>query len=241
MSKLHEQLENIPKPASGDLLEEATIGLTIAQPGTTQAKRPSRAFVVIWVTVLVFLAALGLRKFWRPHPNEAPIVETFEKKYEKAVLLFKQGNTLLATQTAQELVKENPKNGPVLSLLAILEIHSGEIEKATQTAQTALELDPDSAMLAANLGSFFLKKGDLENGELFLERALEKNPTLPEALLALAKLHESKKNAREAVRTYEQFLQTSSTLSPYTRLVEDRLRLLRSAALAEQGGSDVVQ
>lgn len=91
-----------------------------------------------------------------------------------------------------------------LNLEAQLALAAGEREAAAEALEEVIRRDPLNGSALVGLGDYYRDEGDFERAVLQYERAVEVESVRIRALHALARLHVSRKQFREALRYLEE-------------------------------------
>jgi len=106
----------------------------------------------------------------------------YREKIEEALELYQQGNTERAESLIQVILKKQPENIQLLSMIGFMYAQLGKAESAIDYFERALLLDPQNTDLYINLGETLYELGRMEEAIQNYQKALETNPRSPWAI-----------------------------------------------------------
>ncbi len=145
--------------------------------------------------------------------DDAPSVEMARTKLQQ--------QDLAGTETiCRTLIRDNPKDGEAILMLAQVARLSGHAEQALRLFKKSVELAPDSAEGHFHLGNCHYDLGELDRAIASYRRALEINPSLHAAeinlantLLATNMEEEAAKLSASTLQAYPNSIQALSNLA----------------------------
>ncbi len=124
-------------------------------------------------------------------------------KLENARHLAQQKRWNEAEAVLADIVAHQPGNVSALGVLALAQMHQGNLEGSRQTYLRLLAADPKEARVYLMLGSISMLEGDLDGAERSFQKALAISPGFVEALANLgliAALHDDEAQAESYYR-----------------------------------------
>lgn len=130
-----------------------------------------------------------------------------EQELPQHVARHQNGDILGARIGYRKLLRENPRNGEVLNMLAICEVQLGHLPSGLEFAIQAVESNPSEARYQNTLGTCLWMAGRADDAIDTLQRAIRVNPQLVEAYTNLGEIFEMKGNASDAAAYYDRAIQ----------------------------------
>ncbi len=127
-------------------------------------------------------------------------------RLEHAFFCYRQNNLQEAEEIAVTLLKQNPRNVRVLTLIALILMKKGLLEEAGQILEQANFLAPQNSFRLVSLGEIFNAKGDKKKARDYLQESIEADPSDHEAVSSYAKFEIAEGNTGDAVRLFQRNL-----------------------------------
>jgi len=154
--------EIVPDEQTGMTKEEQEWALK------NEPRPPVPRSVFAAIALIVIIAFLG-GSFWYYRTNVLP-----EKYYQKATLLFKQGDFTQACDLYKKVMKLRPKRKGVLFQIALCLEKTGNINEALSYYEEHLKLMPADGNALVRAGWLYTQKGSYEKGRVLLEKGAKK-------------------------------------------------------------------
>jgi tetratricopeptide (TPR) repeat protein len=121
-----------------------------------------------------------------------------------AKIRMQNGETELARQMLQEVVKDNPHYLEAYDQLALAQQQLGQLDDAEQVLASATKLSPNSVLRQKNLGTIALKLGNIGIAEKAFRKSVEVGEhsvlKTPDSYLGLARVCGQKSDPKEALK-----------------------------------------
>jgi tetratricopeptide (TPR) repeat protein len=134
-----------------------------------------------------------------------------------ATLYEKMGETDLAIEKYEEIIKFKSDDPIIYSDVANLYGKKGMIDKAIEYSLAALRINPDMALAHKNLGTAYLVNGDTELSKRHLEEAIRINPYLAEVHNNLGVMALREGNRAVALGYFKKAVELKPENSDYNR------------------------
>ena len=124
-------------------------------------------------------------------------------RFERAEVLFKQGELSTAKKELQGYLDQHPVSLQGLILLAKLFLAEDDFDKATQQIQLALKQAPSDGEALATYGHCLLRDGDFAMAEAQFRKSLQIDSKQADAYLGLGRLHLTKQQSNESLEAFQ--------------------------------------
>ena len=175
--------------------------------------------------------------------NELPAAERIltaaQAKYPRqstpwdtqADIYMQLGRVTNAVETLEKQLRLQPDNPQALVKYGGILIRIGKFNEAPTQLDRALRLNPnqEAALLNRALANSKLDRLDAVQRDYETLLSVAKSSYRIAALFGLADVHFRKKNRRESLRYYKEFLNTAPPGSPQIPVARDRIKLLESS------------
>jgi tetratricopeptide (TPR) repeat protein len=146
-----------------------------------------------------------------------------------AEIYVNSGRTTNAMMVLEKQLSTLPEDANTLANYAALKIRAGKLNDAIPYLDKALKLEPRHPYALLNRAIAFLQIGkadDAERDYSTLERLLAKPPYA--VYYGLGEVARLKKNRKEALKYYEQFIQRAPPGAPEINYVREQIQLIKS-------------
>lgn len=197
-----------------------------------QNKRTS--FLVL--AVLVLLLAFGIQKFWMKGSNPISMaalrVDTngeIEEIIKRSSVLISGGKLEQSIVLLNETLRKYPNQEDVLLSLGMAHRKSKSFLQAEQIYQQALQLNPECVECMNNLAVSLMMNNGVERAIGLLVVVNQKKPDYPEAHFNIAVAYEKSGQIKNAVNSYQRYLQLipSNDSRQEPALARERIRRLQ--------------
>lgn len=175
-----------------------------------QNKRTS--FLVL--AVLVLLVAFGVQKFWMKGANpitaavsRVDVNGEIEEIIKRSSILVSGGKFEQSIVLLNETLRKYPNQEDVLLSLGMAHRKSKSYLQAEQIYQQALQLNPECVECMNNLAVSLMMNGGVERAIGLLTVVNQKKPDYPEAHFNMAVAYEKSGQIKNAVNSYQRYLQ----------------------------------
>ena len=165
----------------------------------------------------------------------------FQKEFERALNVHRQGKLREAFLRYDAIVKADPRHAPALHYSGVVLHQAGQREAAAQRIRAAIEVDPSSAEAWSNLGLVLEAVGRQEAAINALKEAVRRDPraadiaaNLAAMLMANHQLDDAEAAARHATSADPQYPQGWYNLA---LVLEARNRTLEALNAASRAAS----
>jgi len=129
----------------------------------------------------------------------------YEAELNLGILLIRNKRGSDAIGPLKHASETKPKEFRPLFYLGEAYLAAGQVGDAEKAYRSALEIDPKSAPAESGLGRALVKSDQLAEAEEHFRKAGELDASYKNEILQVAEVYESKQQAAEAIRIYEQF------------------------------------
>lgn len=239
--------------ASNSSAEKGSVSpaLSVVPSATLPEKLSQHKRIVIVMGIAAVLSfALGLAMTLKRNPKTQagqtsgpPSSTPSEIELHKdAIQLLKNGRAAEARSILEKLVARNPSNSRLRANLGRTYVTPGSYATALEHLKLAKDADGSIPQIWNNLGYVQMQVYDWESAEASFLKAIELDPLYPDPVLQLARLYELKKDWKNSLARYKQYLQVSpSQNADILTQIRERVRIISSLAAQQKGDGHVLE
>lgn len=131
------------------------------------------------------------------------MVQPTQEQLNELVNLYQSGNLDKAEATAQNLLKQFPKDITCLNVLGVVLDRKGQTEEAIKIYQKALQINENSPETHFNMGSILHRLGRSNEARISYERAISIKSDFLNAHFNLGLVYQNLQDNKKAIESYE--------------------------------------
>jgi tetratricopeptide (TPR) repeat protein len=170
-------------------------------------------------------AARCISEFVARHPEQEEVLSIAARLY------LQQMDYQPAARVLEQLTRREPGNAEYLSNKGLAEIQLSQFDSAIATLSEALRVAPTNNVARLNRGIAYLRAGRLEKAGEDYEALLSLSPDSTKVLFGLGEIAWRKRDTNAAIQYYEKCLEHRLPDAGDRRLVAERLKELKPAAV----------